>query len=146
MSYEFKALSSELCESWRAGGVDANGQAPERSVSDGASKPCRHCLSDIPDGKEMLILAHRPFDTLNPYAEVGPIFVCADCQRRADSDIPPLVVSTRKQHLLKGYLHGDRIAYGTGQIVAPDRIPDYISRIFARSDVSELYRREVSDK
>jgi len=129
MAYEFRALPTEMVKAWRAGGVDANGQVPERVVSDGGN-PCRHCLSDIPDGKEMLILAHRPFDTLNPYAEVGPIFICADCQRRDDSAEVPPVVSRRPRHLLKGYSGNDRIVYGTGQIVTPGEIPDYLSRVF----------------
>jgi len=144
MGYEFKALSSELCEGWRAGGVDANGQVPERVVSDGGN-PCRHCLNDIPDGKETLILAHRPFETLDPYAEVGPIFICAECQRRGDSAELPPVVSVRAQHLLKGYLLGDRIAYGTGAIVGTGDIPDTIDRIFRGADIAYIDVRSASN-
>jgi hypothetical protein len=92
--------------------------APERAVSDGAGNPCRHCLHDIPEGAGMLILAHRPFPALQPYAETGPIFVCADdCPRWQAPGIPP-VLAHRPAILIKGYRADDRIAYGTGRIVA----------------------------
>ena len=86
----------------------------------------------------MLILAHRPFDKLNPYAEVGPIFICADCDRRDDSsDLPP-VIATRPRHLLKGYFESDRIAYGTGAIMETTRIADFIERIFGNPDITYI--------
>ena len=74
----FSAIPSEIAHHYRSGGMDANGQVPERIVSDGAGNPCRHCLKMIPKGAGMLVLAHRPFPALQPYAEVGPIFLCAD--------------------------------------------------------------------
>mgnify|MGYP002621412547 CR=1 FL=1 len=36
----------------------------------------RH-LGLVPRGEPYLIVAHRPFDGLNPYTETGPIFVSA---------------------------------------------------------------------
>ena len=59
----------------RAGGGDAYGNPAERTISDGEGNPCRHCLGFVPKGEEMLILAHRPFGAVQPYAETGPIFV-----------------------------------------------------------------------
>ena len=78
MTVRFTPISTAVVRAYQAGGVDANGQLPERQVSDGGGNPCRHCLQMIPAGAGMLILAHRPFPAPQPYAEIGPIFLCAD--------------------------------------------------------------------
>ncbi len=86
----FLPLPTETVRALRAGGPDANGMTAERAVSDGAGNPCRHCLCFIPEGAEMLILAYRPFDSLHPYAETGPIFLCAgECQPWSGPGVPP---------------------------------------------------------
>jgi hypothetical protein len=83
---------------YQAGGLDANGQPPERHVSDGHGTPCRHCLRMAPAGAGLLILAHRPFPAPQPYAEIGPIFVCADpatCDAPALSSELPAILASR---------------------------------------------------
>lgn len=113
----FAPLPTDLVRAWRAGGPDANGQTPERHISDGGGNPCRHCLQMIPEGKAMLILAHRPFPAPQPYAEVGPIFVCAeDCPAGGGPDLPAILQSPT--YILRGYGADDRIVYGTGAVVA----------------------------
>ena len=71
------ALPSAPVAALRAGGLDANGQPPERHVSDGDGNSCRHCLEDIAAGVPMLILAWRPFPAPQPYAELGRLRVSA---------------------------------------------------------------------
>jgi hypothetical protein len=113
----FTALPTETVRALRGGAPDANGMPAERTVSDGNGNPCRHCLHDIPTGAGMLVLAHRPFPAFQPYAETGPIFLCADDCDRWESDGPPPVLASRDACLIKGYGADDRIAYGTGRIV-----------------------------
>jgi hypothetical protein len=49
------------------------------------------------------VLGHRLFPTLQPYAECGPIFVCAEpCDRPADSAEPPHILATSPDYLIKG--------------------------------------------
>ena len=55
-------------------------------VSDGGDNPCRHCLREIEKGKDMLVLTHRPFGNVQPYAESGPIFLCAEACERVFED------------------------------------------------------------
>ena len=118
----FTPIPTEIVRHYQAGGLDANGQAPERAVSDGGGNPCRHCLRFIPAGRGMLILAHRPFPAPQPYAELGPIFLCADpCEAPASrAEMPEILASP--DYILRGYGVNDRIVYGTGAVVPTDRI------------------------
>ncbi|MDT8329238.1 MAG: DUF1203 domain-containing protein [Roseovarius sp.] len=111
------ALPTDLVRAWQSGAPDAYGKPPERQVAHGPGNPCRHCLGFIPEGAEMLVLAHRPFDGLHPYAETGPIFVCAaPCVRFEGAGIPPALRDS-PDYLLKGYGADERIVYGTGKVV-----------------------------
>lgn len=120
MQIEFHGLPSPVAAQLRK--RDAHGAPPERHVSDGDGYPCRHCLLETPRGSDYLILAHRPFDTVNPYAETGPIFLCAEeCRPHVPTpQIPPILVSP--EYLLRGYSADERIVYGSGQVVATGRI------------------------
>jgi hypothetical protein len=117
----FRPLPTGIVRALQAGGADANGQVPERHVSDGAGNPCRHCLKMIPEGAGMLVLAHRPFPAPQPYAEVGPIFLCADrCAPGGGPDLPAMLDSA--DYIVRGYSAEHRIVYGTGGVVAASEI------------------------
>ncbi|MCX8510025.1 MAG: DUF1203 domain-containing protein, partial [Rhodobacteraceae bacterium] len=91
----YEALPTPLVRALQAGGPDAHGQPAQRTLSDGEGNPCRHCLKMIPQGAEMLICAHRPFSSLQPYAECGPIFLCADgCPRHEGESLPLILQSS----------------------------------------------------
>ena len=111
------ALPTDIVRALQEGGPDAHGQVPERAVSDGGANPCRHCLTYIPEGKEMLILAHRPFPEAQPYAETGPIFLCADHCERHDGEAVPEALEGSPDYLIKGYSADHRIVYGTGIVI-----------------------------
>ena len=93
--HRFIALSTEAVRNLQAGAADANGQAPERDISDGSGLPRRHCLSDVAAGEPFLVLAHRPFPEAQPYAETGPIFLHAEpCERHGEgTEVPALFLS-----------------------------------------------------
>jgi hypothetical protein len=132
---KFLPLASDRVSALRSGGHDAYDCAPERTISDGAGNPCRHCLDFIPKGAEMLILAYRPFDTAQPYAETGPIFLCAEaCEPWSGKGLPPMLDSP--DYLLKGYTADQRIRYGTGKIVAKAEIASYAADLLARDEIS----------
>jgi hypothetical protein len=140
----YVALPTETVRAYRSGAPDANGMAPEHAVSDGHGNPCRHCLQDILEGKGMLILAHRPFPEPQPYAEVGPIFLCADdCARWSGDGLPP-ALACRPSHLIKGYGADDRIAYGTGRIVAVSDLGNSAAGLF--DDARVRYGHVRSDR
>ncbi|CTQ51156.1 DUF1203 domain-containing protein [Jannaschia donghaensis] len=115
---QFVPLDPTFVAHIRAGGPDANGQPADRAISDGTGVPCRSCLRDVPADDPYLICAARPFATLQPYAETGPIFLCeAACVPWADAGLPP-ILTTSPDYLIKGYTADDRIRYGTGAVVA----------------------------
>ena len=132
MHLVFEAMDSATVAALRAGGPDANGQPAERgAVSDGKGVPCRHCLHDTPAGEAYLILAHRPFPAPQPYAETGPIFLCAgDCARWQGAGVPP-ILTTSAEYLLKGYSADHRILYGTGRVVRREEVEGHAAGLLA---------------
>ena len=141
----FHPRPSDKVTALRAGGPDAYGLAPEHATSNGDGMPCRYCLGNIPNGASFLILAHRPFGVLQPYAETGPIFLCADdCTAFAAEGLPP-VLTTSVGYLLKGYTAGERICYGTGKIVPPADISAYATDLLSRDEIAFVDVRSASN-
>lgn len=128
----------------RGGGPDAYGNPAEHSISDGGGMPCRHCLCDIPKGADMLIMAARPFPELQPYAETGPIFLCADCEPYAGQGLPP-VLASRKECLLKAYSADNRIIYGTGQITQTADVETYCETLLSDPKVAYVDARSATN-
>jgi len=122
MTLRFTPIETETARRYQTGGPDANGQLPERVIAEGTGNPCRHCLQMIPEGEPMLILAHRPFPRPQPYAEIGPIFLCAElCDPPDDLRAMPQILAS-PDYILRGYGADDRIVYGTGAVVPTGQI------------------------
>ena len=142
----YVSMPSEVAEAYWAGGPDANGQAPEVHVSDGGSVPCRHCQQDVAKGEPYLILAYRPFPEAQPYAELGPIFLHAEpCARYPESGETPPMFLKRERYLVKGYNAGNRIVYGTGQIIPPHEMNAVAARLFERDEVRYIHVRSAQN-
>lgn len=140
----FTALHTNIVRAYQADAPDAYGQPPERQISDSGANPCRHCLRNIPKGMSMLVLAHRPFRETQPYAETGPIFLCAaPCERGGGDGALPEILTTSPDYLVKGYSRGDRIVYGTGAVVPATALHDRIADVFARPDVAYIHIRSA---
>ena len=140
---QYIALPTETVRALQSGAPDANGLMPERHISNGSANPCRHCLRDIPKGAEMLILSYRPFDDLHPYAETGPIFLCADACAQGGWHQVPDILQTSPDYLVKGYSADDRIVYGTGAIVAATHIEAHAAQVFTDRKVTYLHVRSA---
>jgi hypothetical protein len=142
---KFIALDSEKVRRLRNAALDAYGQPPEVSVSDGNGNPCRHCLAEIERGKPMLILAHRPFDSLQPYAETGPIFLCGeDCTRYPQTAGVPALYQ-HSEMLIRGYDHGERIIYGSGKVINMGSIHTEAERLFADPELAFIHARSSTN-
>jgi hypothetical protein len=147
MSIRIVALDSALVKGLQNGGLDADGRKPERHICEGGGMmPCRHCLTDIKAGEPYLILAHRPFSSVQPYAEQGPIFLHAEsCSRHPDSEDVPTMFLERKGYLIRGYSADDRIVYGTGKIVPPADMADAAEEMFGNARVAYIHVRSASN-
>lgn len=145
MSIRFVALETTLVEAVRAGHTDANGQLPERRIAPENGYPCRHCLGPIGKGEPFLVLAHRPFPALQPYAETGPIFLHAGpCQRGGeDAGIPASLASP--QYIVRGYGTDDRIVYGTGGVVETSAIPKRAGDLLADPAIAYVHVRSAAN-
>lgn len=138
----FTPIPTAIARHYQAGGLDAYGMVPERQVSDGAGNPCRHCLGMIPAGAGMLVLAHRPFPALQPYAETGPIFLCAEpCAAGGGADLPAVLDSP--EYIVRGYGADDRIVYGTGAVTPTARIAARAAELFADARVAYVHVRSA---
>ena len=139
---KFMPIPTESVRALQAGGVDSYGLLPERRVSDGGGNHCRHCLRMIPDGAGMLVLAHRPFGTVQPYAETGPIFLCADaCEAGGGAEVPEILASP--DYIVRGYGADERIVYGTGGVVATGGIPGRAAELLADARVAFVHVRSA---
>jgi len=117
MKLRIRGISTDECERIWCDGVDANGQTALVRVAQGLANPCRHCLELIPAGDKKLVLAYRPFDTLNPYAEVGPIFMHAKPCNRYESEVVPPWFDHLDPAIVRGYGEDHWIRYDTGNVV-----------------------------
>jgi len=130
-----RGMPSDLARRYQSGGADAYGQPPERALSDGDGIPCRHCLRPVAAGQGYLILAYRPFAALQPYAETGPIFLCADpCDPWLGTGLPP-AQRLSPDYLLKAYDARERIIYGTGRTVPQAEVLGYAATLLDRPEV-----------
>jgi hypothetical protein len=144
-SLRFVAMPSDMAEAYRAGEPDANGQTPERHISDGSGTPCRHCLTDVEEGEPYLILSYRPFEGTQPYAEQGPIFLHAEtCPRYADETRAPEMFTRRERFLMRGYNSDDRIIYGSGSIVDTKDLDREASKLLDDANVNYVHLRSGS--
>lgn len=145
MHIHFQGLPSATVDQIRATGRDAYGQPIERRLAKEDGWPCRHCLGQTPPDQDMLILAHRPFETTNPYAETGPIFLCAqDCPAYEPSaEVPAVLRSPR--YLVRGYDSAERIVYGTGQVIPTPEIADYAQTLLSQKEVAFVDIRSASN-
>ena len=142
----FIAMHTDIADAFRAGRLDANGQPPEHVRSDGSGLPCRHCLADIAAGEPALLFAWRPFDTSQPYAETGPVFLHADaCVRhREDGGLPP-VLRNRERAMVRGYDAAERIVYGSGESLATARLPQRCLDLLAGPRVVSVHLRSATN-
>jgi hypothetical protein len=139
----FLAMPTETALAYWNGGGDAYGLPPERHISDGDGVPCRHCLRDVAAGEPYLILAHRPFPRVQPYAETGPIFLHAiPCGSHEASATMPAMLTSR-DYIVRGYSAEDRIVYGTGAVVANADIPAYAAELLSRAGIAYLHIRSA---
>lgn len=136
------AMPTDQARAYQHGAPDANGIAPEKEISSGAGNPCRHCLQSIEEGGEKLVLAYRPFDDLQPYAELGPIFLHGrDCERHDETAGFPKMFGRWRTVLVRGYGTDNRIQYQAARHVPVDELEQQCREMFEDDNVAYLHVR-----
>ncbi len=74
MKLKYLPMPSEEVRALQAGGKDAYGCAPERTVSDGEGNPCRHCLDFVPKGRACSFSPIALFPMFSPMLKPGRSF------------------------------------------------------------------------
>ena len=103
MDLHIQGIATDVVDHLRRGEPDANGQPALIRPVEGGANPCRHCLGLIAQGDDKLVLAYRPFDALQPYAETGPIFLHRHACRRYDSNGLPAWFAHLDPAIVRGY-------------------------------------------
>ncbi|MEM6944406.1 MAG: DUF1203 domain-containing protein [Pseudomonadota bacterium] len=144
MRFKFMPLPTHEVRAFQAGCRDANGRLPERQISDG-TVGCRHCLRNIRKGAECLLIAYTPFSTNQPYAERGPLYICAEpcAPAEANDAVPELLTSPT--YIVRGYDAEERIIYGTGSVKATASLPDRIGDLLDAPEVAFVDIRSAAN-
>ena len=142
LTFRVTPIPTEHAKSFWLGEADANGQTPERHISNGDGIPCRHCLSKVMPGQPYLALSYRPFIELQPYAECGPIFLHAEpCSAYQETASIPAMILNGEPRIVRGYDAADRIIYGTGKIVEAGDIEHYAQILFNNVNITYIHVR-----
>ena len=136
-----RGIDSAFVNSIRAGGVDANAQVAVPSKAAGARNPCRHCLQLIAEGDDLLVLAYRPFATLQPYAELGPIFLHArNCEQYCERQLPAWFAQLQPA-IIRGYYANDWICYSSGNVISGADLGAECEKILSNPEVAYVHIR-----
>ena len=141
MTLSVRGIPTAEFDRFRRGELDGNGQPPLVRVAEGVANPCRHCLGLIAEGSEKLVLAYRPFVTLQPYAETGPIFLHNEpCPRYASNDLPAWF-QFLDPAIVRGYGADDWIRYDTGDVVAGRELAPACEAILGDGTIAYVHIR-----
>ncbi len=141
MKITVQGIPSDHADSIRKGGPDANHQPAVVRTAEGQANPCRHCLQLIGTGDDKLVLSYRPFSTMHPYAETGPIFLHMKPCQRYESDALPAWFAYLQPAIIRGYGHDDWILYETGNVVAGSSLTAECKKILNDDRVAYVHIR-----
>lgn len=142
-SYHFVPMDGETAAHLRAGGADSYGHPAERRTSDGGGVPCRRCMGMVEKGDDYLIAAWRPFSNLHAYTETGPVFLHArDCTVPEPAGVLPAFLES-PEYIVRGYGADERIVYGTGGVVAREKITVRVEELLADTAIAAVHIRSA---
>ena len=141
MKLRVQGIATKEVDRLRRGEPDANGQPALPRLAEGLANPCRHCLGLIAEGDKKLVLAYRPFDVLQPYAETGPIFLHKDPCERYDRAVLPAWFEYLDPAIVRGYGEDDWIRYDTGYVVPGREITATCQAILSDPTVAYVHIR-----
>ncbi|HEX7030638.1 MAG TPA: DUF1203 domain-containing protein [Gammaproteobacteria bacterium] len=139
-AFRIVSLPREIAAAARTSRLDAFGNEPVR-VLDGGRHQCRQCLRLSQPGEPVLLIAHRPFSSRQPYAETGPVFVHErDCESYPHIHAWPSGFP-RDKVVLRAYDERERIA--GAQAVGGRRVEDVIDEMLNDEKIAFLHARNL---
>lgn len=141
MQISVRGIPSSEVGRIRRGEPDAYGQPAQAHVASGPGNPCRHCLGLIAEGDDKLVLAYRPFEALQPYAETGPIFLHKDPCERYESDTLPDWFDFLEPAIVRGYGSDHWIRYETGDVIPGRRLTEACHSILSDETIAYVHIR-----
>jgi len=142
MHIKFEPMDTVTADHLRSGGLDSNGNLPERKISDGNGVPCRRCMKIVGMGEPYLVAAWRPFTQSHAYAETGPVFLHAEpctAEPVRHGELPAFLESP--DYILRGYDAEERIVYGTGGVIKLEAITARIEELLNTPAVMAVHIR-----
>jgi hypothetical protein len=142
IAFAVTPLANEIANAARTQTRDAYGNALFIRTEDTANAPCRVCLTRVAEGTGMILFSHSPFDTQNPYKEVGPVFVHAEtCAPYATPhQLPPQI---RQPVVLRAYTHAQEI-HRAAVVVAGDA-DEQLQSLLADPEVAYIQARSITN-
>ena len=141
MKIKVRGISSSQVADIQGGGLDANRQPAQIHTAEGLGNPCRHCLQQIAEGSQMLVLSYRPFAAPQPYAEIGPIFLHKKACEQYKSDVLPSWFENMEPAIIRGYDENHWICYKTAEVVSGRELTDTCKAILADKSVAYVHIR-----
>ena len=141
MKLKVQGIPSAIVKQIQAGGDDANNQPAQTHVAEGFQNPCRHCLQLITEGSQTLVLSYRPFDTLQPYAETGPIFLHNETCEQYSSDQLPFWFGYMDSALIRGYDDKHWIRYDSAEVIPGKDLDNACRKILADESIAYVHIR-----
>lgn len=142
MHIRFEPMDTATADHLRSGGLDSNGNLPERKTSDGMGLPCRSCMKIVGKSEPYLVAAWRPFTKTHAYAETGPVFLHAEpctADPMEHGQLPAFLQSPA--YILRGYDADERIVYGTGGVIMLEAITTRIEELLNTPTVVAVHIR-----
>jgi hypothetical protein len=101
--------------------------------------PCRHCLDEARMDSDVLLLSYKPLEFETPYAERGPIFLCAEaCPAYSAPNAVPEIVATRRVNL-RAYDSSGKMLYRHSRLAEGSEVQLQIEEILADETVREIH-------
>jgi hypothetical protein len=137
------AIDPDRLAAIRAAGVDEHGNPFTGFAAEGW-EPLRCCLRIARTEEQIALMGYRRFETVSPWAEVGPVYVhAAPCEGyRADAGLPPELRTGPR--ILRGYTADSSLAYDhITHVPAGVDIETSLRELLAAPEVAEVHVRPL---
>jgi hypothetical protein len=137
------AIDPDRLAAMRAAGADEHG-SPFVPYPARGWEPLRCCLRIARPDEQIALIGYRPFATVSPWAEVGPVYVhgAACAGLRTDTGLPPELRTGPR--ILRGYHADGSLAYDhITHVPEGVDIEAPLRELLAAPEVAEVHVRAV---